>query len=323
MTQQLQSIPLHLLVPFLDGEGGQYRDAGRDLDELAESIRAKGLQEPLLARPHPSRPGYYELISGHRRHLACQKVGIREVPVVVREVSDGEAEVAVMLGNAARVDALPWEQGAGWQRLIDLHGMTRAQVAEAFGVSAQTVATKIAIAVGLGKAGREAYQRGELTEGALLLIAGLPDSVQSPVKCPSCKGVVREGVEACPGCGTDLRAVMAFPSGNPQEVATKHCRGLQNGKVAEVVEQVKGAYGLAESPVQTSVGLSAEEAAQLEAACKTKLAVTLEQVCRLTAWVFTEAGGEVRGYSETQKKEARQLLVAAGQALKQAHSLLQ
>lgn len=324
MTPSLQSIPLSLLVPFGEGEGGQYRDAGRDLEELVDSIRESGLQVALRVRPHPAREGYYEVIAGHRRLLACRQVGLKEARCEVGEASDADAEVTVMLSNAARVDPLPWEQGEGFRRLIKKHGMSRAQVAAAFGLSVATVADRLTIAGGVGAFARESFSRGELTVEALVLLAKLPDRAMFPVKCPGCRYVFPEGTEVCPGCGYDLRMVIVFDGGNPQENGARSCKGLSNGKVMQIIEGVKEKYGLADKPMQTSVGMSEAEVRQAEACCKTRLETDLEGFCRRTNWLFTEAGkAEVAGYTDKQKAAARRLLDGAAlQALKNAKALL-
>jgi ParB family chromosome partitioning protein len=105
----------------------------RALDELAASIRAQGLMQPLLVRPIGREQ--YELIAGERRWRAAQIAGLTEVPVLVREVPDSAALAMALIENIQREDLNPIEEAAGLQRLIDEFRMTHEQAAEAVGRS--------------------------------------------------------------------------------------------------------------------------------------------------------------------------------------------
>ncbi len=200
MKAQLLSIPLDRLIPFAADGGGQYRDANRDLDQLVQSIQESGLKEPLTARPQRSRPGFYEVISGHRRLAACTKAGLKEVPVVVEDMDDAAATQAVMLGNAARVDAYPWEEGKGYADLCSRFGMSREKVAQCFGKSVGHVGDRIAVHEGAGQYLRDAFAAGDLGMGALQDLAKLPDRDLAPVECPKCGVILPEGSFTCSAC---------------------------------------------------------------------------------------------------------------------------
>jgi ParB family chromosome partitioning protein len=103
------------------------------LKELAASIRAQGLMQPLLVRP--MEKDRYELIAGERRWRAAQIAGLTEVPVLVREVSDNAALAMGLIENIQREDLNPIEEAAGVQRLVDEFHMTHEQAAEAIGRS--------------------------------------------------------------------------------------------------------------------------------------------------------------------------------------------
>ena len=107
------------------------------LNELAASIRAQGLMQPLLVRPLGKEQGRdrYELIAGERRWRAAQLAGLTEVPVLVREVPDNAALAMALIENIQREDLNPMEEAAGLQRLIDEFRMTHEQAAEAVGRS--------------------------------------------------------------------------------------------------------------------------------------------------------------------------------------------
>ena len=107
------------------------------LKELAASIRAQGLMQPLLVRPLGNLQGreQYELIAGERRWRAAQLAGLTEVPVLVREVPDNAALAMALIENIQREDLNPLEEAAGLQRLVDEFRMTHEQAAEAVGRS--------------------------------------------------------------------------------------------------------------------------------------------------------------------------------------------
>jgi ParB family chromosome partitioning protein len=107
------------------------------LDELADSIRAQGLIQPIVVRP--VAPGGYEIIAGERRWRAAQRAGLERVPVVVRAVADNAALAMALIENIQREDLNPLEEAQGIQRLIDEFELTHQAAAEAVGRSRAAV----------------------------------------------------------------------------------------------------------------------------------------------------------------------------------------
>ncbi|HWS75656.1 MAG TPA: ParB/RepB/Spo0J family partition protein [Quisquiliibacterium sp.] len=108
------------------------------LQELAASIRQHGLMQPIVVRQIASAPGAgerYEIIAGERRFRAAQAVGLAEVPVIVRDVSDQQALAMALIENIQREDLNPLEQAQAVKRLIDEFGYSHEQAAEAIGRS--------------------------------------------------------------------------------------------------------------------------------------------------------------------------------------------
>jgi ParB family transcriptional regulator, chromosome partitioning protein len=103
------------------------------LNELAASIKAQGLMQPLLVRPVAKDA--YELIAGERRWRAAKIAGLTEVPVLIREVPDNAALAMALVENIQREDLNPIEEAAGLQRLLDEFRMTHEQAADAIGRS--------------------------------------------------------------------------------------------------------------------------------------------------------------------------------------------
>ena len=101
--ERVQNIPLSELHPFKDHPFKVQNN--EEMERMIESIRKVGAITPALARPSPD--GGYELISGHRRLAACQVLGIETMPVIVREMSDDEAVIAMVDANLQRETILP------------------------------------------------------------------------------------------------------------------------------------------------------------------------------------------------------------------------
>ena len=111
---------------------------GQSLEELADSIRAQGIMQPLLVRPigsTSSGAAQYEIIAGERRFRAAQIAGLKEVPVIVREVDDQAALAMALIENLQREDLTVLEEAQGIDRLIREFGLTHEQAAKAVGRS--------------------------------------------------------------------------------------------------------------------------------------------------------------------------------------------
>ena len=131
------------------------------LAELASSIRAQGLLQPVVVRPVD---GGYELIAGERRWRAAQLAGLKQVPAIVREVPDESAMVMALIENIQREDLNPMEEAAGVQRLIDEFRMTHEQAADAVGRS-RSATTNLLRLLKLAKPVQEALMRGAVEMG--------------------------------------------------------------------------------------------------------------------------------------------------------------
>jgi ParB family chromosome partitioning protein len=109
------------------------------LQELADSIRAQGVVQPVVVRPLAEQVGKYELIAGERRWRASQLAGLHEIPAVVRDVPDQAAMAMGLIENIQREELNPIEEAAALQRLIEEFGLTHQETAEAVGRSRAAV----------------------------------------------------------------------------------------------------------------------------------------------------------------------------------------
>jgi len=143
------------------------------LKELADSIKAQGVIQPILVRP--VRDARHEIIAGERRWRAARLAGLATVPVVVRAVDDNAALAMALIENIQREDLNPLEQAQGIQRLITEFGITHDKAAEMVGRSRSAV-TNLVRLLGLAEPVRDLVQNGKLDMGharALLALAGI------------------------------------------------------------------------------------------------------------------------------------------------------
>ena len=145
------------------------------LQELAESIRAQGLVQPVIVRPLGG--GHYELIAGERRWRAAQLAGLREVPAVVREVSDQAAIAMALIENIQREDLNPLEEATALQRLIAEFDLTHQQAAEAVGRS-RTAVTNLLRLLELTEEVQQRVRDRKLDMGHARALLPLPPALQ-------------------------------------------------------------------------------------------------------------------------------------------------
>ena len=134
------------------------------INELAESIKSKGLVQPILVRPSPSENGIYEIIAGERRWRAAQIAQLHEVPAVVRQLDDVEALEIAIIENVQRTDLSPIEEAAGYKRLIDNHGHTQEALAGIVGKSRSHIANIIRL-LGLPQSIQDMISEGKISSG--------------------------------------------------------------------------------------------------------------------------------------------------------------
>ena len=146
------------------------------LSELAASIRAQGVMQPILVRAIDNTPGAerYEIVAGERRWRAAQLAELSEVPVLVRSIPDEQALAMALIENIQRENLNPLEEAQGLQRLIDEFGLTHQQAADAVGRS-RPAATNLLRLLQLAAPVQEMLMTGKLDMGharALLPVAG-------------------------------------------------------------------------------------------------------------------------------------------------------
>ena len=136
----------------------------KELKSLAQSIKERGVLQPLLLRKTLDESGGFEIIAGERRWRAAQMAQVHEVPAVVRDFSDQEALEIGLIENIQRSNLAPLEESDAFQRLIDEYGHTQELVAEAVGKSRSYVANSLRLLM-LPARAREYLNTGRITAG--------------------------------------------------------------------------------------------------------------------------------------------------------------
>ena len=136
--------PVGRLVPIehVDPNPDQPRQAMGDLAELIASVKEKGVIEPLIVRQRGSR---YQIIAGERRYHAASQAGLRELPVVVRDVDDGEMLELALIENIQRKDLTPFEESEAMQGLAQRFGYTHEDLARRLGKSRTTITEALSL----------------------------------------------------------------------------------------------------------------------------------------------------------------------------------
>lgn len=155
-------IPIEKIQPNPDQPRRSFTSA--DLDDLANSIRAKGVIQPLIVRRHPTNAGEYQIVAGERRWRASQMAQLHELPAIIRDFSDNEVLEVAIIENIQRADLNPVEEAAGYRQLMDRFGRTQEQMAEALGKSRSHIANLLRL-LGLPTDVQAHLKEGRLTIG--------------------------------------------------------------------------------------------------------------------------------------------------------------
>jgi ParB family transcriptional regulator, chromosome partitioning protein len=180
-----------------------FRD--EDIEELAASIRQRGLIQPVVVRPDPAGGAGYELIAGERRWRAAQRAGIHEIPVIIQEVTDREAMEIAIIENVQRQDLNPLEEAYGYDRLIAEFDYTQADLATVIGKSRSHVANTLRL-LKLPEPVRQYLEAGQLTAGHARALV----TAQDPATLA--RRIVEEGLTVRAAEAMGQQAV-AVPSG--------------------------------------------------------------------------------------------------------------
>ena len=167
-----RKLPIGSLRPNARNPRRNFSDT--ELDELAASIRERGIIQPIVVRTARGATDSYEIIAGERRWRAAQRAGLHDVAIVVHEASDSEALELAIIENVQRADLNPLEEAMGYQRLGEEFSYGQDDIAKVVGKSRSHVANTLRL-LKLPEAVKAYINVGKLTAGHARALIGLPD----------------------------------------------------------------------------------------------------------------------------------------------------
>ena len=159
------------------------------LQELADSIKAQGVVQPIVVRPLSGKAGHYELVAGERRWRATQLAGLHEIPAIIRDISDQETMAIGLIENIQRQELNPVEEAKALVRLVEEFGLTHQEAADAVGRSRVSVSNLLRLLT-LEVAVRKMLENGQIEMGHARAILGL----ESKLQLQAAKEVAKKGL---------------------------------------------------------------------------------------------------------------------------------
>lgn len=174
-------VPVEFLKPNPRNPRKSFSD--EDLSDLANSIRERGIIQPIVVRALPQLADAYEIIAGERRWRAAQRAGLHDVPIVIVEADDRTSLEFAIVENVQRADLNPIEEAAGYQRLMDEFGYSQTDMAHVIGKSRSHVANTLRL-LKLPDSVRGMLESGEITAGHGRALLGVdnPEAVARRIR---------------------------------------------------------------------------------------------------------------------------------------------
>ena len=264
-------VPVERLIPNPDQPRRSFTEA--QLAELAESIRTKGVIQPLIVRPRPgSTTDEFEIVAGERRWRAAQIAQLHEVPVLVREFTDTEVLEVAIIENIQRADLNAIEEAAGYRQLMTRFGHTQERLAEALGKSRSHIAN-------------------------LLRLLNLPEDVQAHVV----SGALSAG---------HARALVA--SANPSELAADIVKRGLSVRETEKMTRAASQQANPDRPLRRRPGAPSLEKDADTRALEGDLSATLGMRVSVDHVPGQEAGRMTIGYDTLEQLDALCMILSSG-----------
>ena len=198
------------------------------IEELAESIRSKGVLLPLIVRRGPEG---YILVAGERRWRAAQKAGLRELPALVKEVTEKEAFEIALIENIQREDLNPIEEAEAYKRLIEEHGLTQEELAARVGKERSTVANALRL-LRLPDPIKQAIVSGQLSMGHARALLAVPD-----------EGDLKKAADKVMAEGLSVRGAEALVQRLKSKHKPREKKNEQSTQVRHLVEKLQRKLG--------------------------------------------------------------------------------
>ena len=223
-------VPIEALRPNARNPRRIFSDT--ELDELASSLRERGIIQPIVVRALRGTADTYEIIAGERRWRAAPRAGLHEVPVVVVEATDAEALQLAIIENVQRADLNPLEEADGYRALMDEFGNSQDEIAKTVGKSRSYVANTLRL-LKLPETVKAYIHSGKLSAGHARMLVGQPNAEQLAEEIVA-RGLNVRQVEAMAREGVKTR-------GNGRKSLA---RAEKNANLAALEKRISDALGL-------------------------------------------------------------------------------
>jgi ParB family chromosome partitioning protein len=213
-NRSLRRVPIELLRANPSNPRKVFDDVA--IEELADSLKEKGMLQPIVVRERPGASDCYEIVAGERRWRAAQRAALHAVPVIVIDASDKEALEIAIIENVQRSDLNPLEESEGYAQLLRDYHYTQADLAKIIGKSRSHVANTLRLA-NLPDVVKQMVNAGRLSAGHARALLGTADPERIANKIVSEGLTVREAERLAQGDELQRRALDGAPSGQPRE----------------------------------------------------------------------------------------------------------
>jgi ParB family chromosome partitioning protein len=232
----LSTIPIDMLEPNPFQPRGMIEQS--QLEELAESIRAQGLLQPIVVRPRPGDPDRYEIVAGERRWRASGLAGLHEIPAVVRNVNDSEAAIIALVENLQRENLNALDEAEGYHRLVTEFSLTQEAVGYAVSKSRAHVTNTLRL-LNLTPKLKEHVHSGRLTAGHARALLTHPNPEAAAEKIIAKGMSVRQAEALAERVGTP-RPRRQSPQDQPEARELQRDLSMRLGQRVEISVDDKG-----------------------------------------------------------------------------------
>ena len=211
-------VPIAFLTPNPRNPRRNFSDA--ELDELADSIKERGIIQPIVVRPVRGTTDSFEIVAGERRWRAAQRAGQHEVPIIAIEVSDDEALQLAIIENVQRADLNPIEEAHGYQTLANEFGHKHEDIARIVGKSRVHVTNSLRL-LKLSEKIQNYIRSGQLSAGHGRILIGLPDADGTADNIIAHGLNVRQAENVVRTVGKAMEKAVAMPPRPPKSADVK------------------------------------------------------------------------------------------------------
>lgn len=223
-SRGLRHLPIELLHSNPNNPRKQFKE--EELEDLSKSIREKGLLQPIVVRQRAD--GEYEIVAGERRWRASQRAGLHELPVLIRDLSDGETLEIALIENIQRSDLNPLEEARAYGQLLEQFSYTQQQLADSVGKSRSHIANTLRLLT-LPESVRSYIEDGKLTAGHARTLVATDSPADLANKIIS--------------LGLSVREAETLTRNNPA-TATRKAKATKDADTRALEKQLADAMGL-------------------------------------------------------------------------------